>query len=101
MGSPLNSSLSLGCSDENVLGQIPQETDSDGDLGAEGLLGSTVGVNTCEGVERTGIRQMEKLNCNAFPRDVSADLMRSFGSKMALQHIQELREGGQAFVPSC
>lgn len=73
----------------------------DGNLGAEGLLGSTLRVNTCEGVEKTGIGQMEKLNCNAFPKDVSADLMRSFGRKMELQHIQELREGGQAFVPSC
>lgn len=43
---------------------------------------------------------MEKLNCDAFPRSISADPVGSSASKMALQHIQELRKGGQAFVPS-
>lgn len=89
----------MGCSNGDVLGQVPQETD--GDLGAAGLLGSTLEINTCEGVQRSWIQQIEKLSCDAFPKDVSADFMGNSGSKIALQHIQELRKGGQTFVTSC
>lgn len=39
----LNPSSSLGSLGRDVLGLVSQETDSDGDLGAEALLGSTLG----------------------------------------------------------
>ena len=64
MGFPLNPFLSLGSSDGNVLGQVPQETDSDGDLGAEGFLGTSLGISMCKGAERSRIRQTDKLICD-------------------------------------
>lgn len=71
--------MSLGSSNGDVLGWVPQETDSGRDLGAEGLFGSI-----CVRVERSRIRQMEMWNCEAFTRGVSANLGGSPGSKMAL-----------------
>ena len=65
-----------------ALGPVSQKFTVRWRLCAEGLLGSTFGIHTCEKVERSRSKQMERWNCDPFSRGVSAGLMGSSGSKV-------------------
>lgn len=70
------------------------------DLHAEGLLGSTFGIHTCEKVERSRSKQMERWNCDPFSRGVSAGLMGSSGSKVDLSLYKSWGKGARSLSTS-